>query len=1710
MTTHDLTQQALLELHYGLLSDTEAELWRQRIATDPRIACAWSDVLTLADRLGQAARLEGVPHTPLSAGPAELAAELADARAVPPVRVAPAVLPKIAVEPKPGSDSPRRVRVPWTWFVLTSTAAVLLYAGFSAVAYFSAVDRLPPLALRLVVDGQRPLENSPANVSGPEERFAFTVRTLQADERPAVSTVSFAVSTPQVTLWRGGAVSDRSGSIRVPLPTGLPIPPGATLTVSASSIQGRTPASASATVPLEPTRCNTHLSVDKPWYRPGETIFYRSLTLERFALTSSFDVPLHFELRDPSGAVVPGSVREGVTERGVGNGAFALPQSAVGGEYVLVARSLDGFFPEVRRPVLVRQFRNPRFRTKLDFERDSYGPGDLVLAEFSAERIEGGSLAGAKLTIQATLDGRALHQATVAADATGRTTVSFRLPDLFGDGRGELAIVVDDGAARETTAKTIPIRLGKVLVDFYPEGGDLVAGLENRVYFAARTPFHESVHIAGEVLDDRGESVASLASVRDGLGQFRFRPEPGRRYSLKIARPLDVTTVPELPRPTDGSLVLDTGAGVFAAAAPITFAVRSKSRRTLVAVARCRGQDVAETTLIAGDDDVTHKLTLPADVGGVVRLTLLDGTSTLRQPLAERLVYRRSARNVSVKVVEHGRDYSPGQPLRLTLQTRDERGQPVAAVLGVSVVDDAVLGLATKPAPTLRTHFLLTSEVQRPEDLEDANFYLGDEPEAAAALDLLLGTQGWRRFVGRNVTAPLAQSPAFQEEVRRLVELGTQPTKPVHFDNRGEVYQRALLRRQQLDRALTPLVPVGLILLLMILTGWLTLRFISRMTLDPRFGLLLLAAGLVPFVGCAESNMPASNDLRDAKTASAPRATTRPTMTEQVALPTAEPMGNAPASRPAMPEPAGESPPPPTEPNASMGGGGGVLPAPGLPTNVPSTSTPWDTAPIGGPRSAVVADATRVLSHDELRRLLTSRGYDAASLTDQLLAELRFPIREYSHRHQPPGQEPNVRRDFTETLFWNPLLVTDARGEATLRFDLSDSVTRFRVQVDAHTADGRIGSGGGTVVSRLPFQLDPKLPLEVTAGDKLDVPVAISNYFAADLPVALTVLVDGPLVANGETTANFALPSNGRRREHFSYDVPNGRTGVASIEVRGSAGAMSDAVRRTVPVTPSGYPVQTSLSGVLDGTARVRLPVPSDALPGSLAVTLRAYPSPLADMQQGLESLLSEPHGCFEQASSTNYPNTMVLRYLQEHRIVQSDVSDRARKLLTSGYRRLTSYECRERGFEWFGADPGHEALTAFGLLQFHDMAAVFEVDTTLLIRTREWLLGRRDGEGSFRRNARHLHQWSVEQSIVDAYIVWAITESERAGSGDVSPKSEISNLKSDLSAELAKLESAAASSSDPYFLALVANSLLNVGRVEPAEKLLERLESQQAADGSLTGRTTVTQSGGLSRNAETTSLAALAWLKHSRFRTPANRAVNWLASNRRGGGFGSTQATVLALKAFVAHARLSGRGDRAGTLTVSAAGKPLGTATLPTGESRVVELPRLAAGLAPGEVELELSAADYGRLPYAIDVAYHTSRPPSDSACPVTLSTKLAETKLRAGATVTLHAELKNTTAQGLPMTVAVLGLPAGLEPRVEQLDELKKTEKFDYYELRARELIFYWRTLAPNAGHAWNVTLTATVPGRYTGPASRTYLYYTAEQKMWTPPLEAEIARE
>jgi len=129
----------------------------------------------------------------------------------------------------------------------------------------------------------------------------------------------------------------------------------------------------------------------------------------------------------------------------------------------------------------------------------------------------------------------------------GRIRFSYVLPSAaeLTRGNGVVSITFFDGGNQETIVRPIPIVLGKMFVDFYPEGGDLVSGVSNRVYFQARTAADKPADLQGRIVDPAGAVVASIRTLTDGqepgvnqgMGAFEITPRLNPRYELKIDSP---------------------------------------------------------------------------------------------------------------------------------------------------------------------------------------------------------------------------------------------------------------------------------------------------------------------------------------------------------------------------------------------------------------------------------------------------------------------------------------------------------------------------------------------------------------------------------------------------------------------------------------------------------------------------------------------------------------------------------------------------------------------------------------------------------------------------------------------------------------------------------------------------------------------------------------------------------------------------------------------------------------------------------------------------------------------------------------------------------------------------------------------------------------------------------------------------------------------
>ena len=679
---------------------------------------------------------------------------------------------------------------------------------------------------------------------------------------------------------------------------------------------------------------------------------------------------------------------------------------------------------------------------------------------------------------------------------------------------------------------------------------------------------------------------------------------------------------------------------------PIRVVVQSTKPRSLMVGAYCRGNSLAAVHLTNGQSEAVLRPT--TGEGGVCRITVWEevqggGKRGVLRPVAERLVYRVPAEQLKVALTTDRASYVPGMKTKLMVETRDEHDQPAPALVMLGVVDKSVLAMADeKTARTMPTHFLLTTEVRRGEDLEYADVLLGSHPRATEALDLLLGTQGWRRFAeqdpgkfraaqanvrdgadverllvalgqsapqtrnfamsksARFTTSSIIASTCWHRNMPRRVRRSRRP-RPIpltsrHWSASVPIARPGIPCRQTLFPAAAALFLLGTIACLILAVT----RSTERKALPYYAGMTVGTILVVLLVTGWKQDAPPSTAGGSAQVALAPMEhahfdngkddealpqdaanliTVAGTVAgrhrnERLAADEMAKDDKARVPQPAMAKAdvAKEKAPEMAEKKMKGKAAGdfdlGVQQGPGA-------------GPLLAKRAPAMA---RMPAADRAEKPMAKDGAmenkQAALLREAELlggkGELRQPrqqslvVREYAHV-APPKANPEERSDFAETLFWHPVIVLPD-GKADVSFSLSDSVTRFQATAFAHTTNGRLGAASLVFESKLPFTLLPKTPLEVTAGDRIDIPVGIANNTGAARTIDLAVKQHTNLeLLDGKENERLNVPGEAARRVYAVR--PTAKQGQAVLTFEGKTnGFGNDTVRSEFRIVPEGFP----------------------------------------------------------------------------------------------------------------------------------------------------------------------------------------------------------------------------------------------------------------------------------------------------------------------------------------------------------------------------------------------------------------------------------------------------------------------------------------------------------------------------------------------------------
>lgn len=233
------------------------------------------------------------------------------------------------------------------------------------------------------------------------------------------------------------------------------------------------------------------------------------------------------------------------------------------------------------------------------------------------------------------------------------------------------------------------------------------------------------------------------------------------------------------------------------------------------------------------------------------------------------------------------------------------------------------------------------------------------------------------------------------------------------------------------------------------------------------------------------------------------------------------------------------------------------------------------------------------------------------------------------------GGEDGIRRDFRQTAYFNPRIITDDKGEAKVSFKLPESLSTFRLMAVAVGTADRYGFTEERVTTSKPLMARPALPRFLRAGDSFDASVIVTKKRLAAGKVKVAATLDG-IVSKGTLVREVDVPEGGSVEVRFPVQAPH--PGNARVRFEITAGVERDVVALSLPVHLPMTPEATAVYGQTSDARSEKLgdlsQVRDDA--GGLSVSLSS--TALIGIDQTALDLIEYPYACTEQLSSRILP----------------------------------------------------------------------------------------------------------------------------------------------------------------------------------------------------------------------------------------------------------------------------------------------------------------------------------------------------------------------------------------------------------------------------------------------------------------------------------------
>jgi len=273
-------------------------------------------------------------------------------------------------------------------------------------------------------------------------------------------------------------------------------------------------------------------------------------------------------------------------------------------------------------------------------------------------------------------------------------------------------------------------------VSFYPEGGSLMQGTFCKVAFKAMKSNGLTTDISGKVYDQTGKEIKEFKSEHLGMGSFPFLAEKGKTYYAICKNDKGKTKRFDLPVAVDYGYALSVNKVKDKMYVSVLKPAETTQNDELYLLAHTRGMVHFADRWHYGKNHLIQQDQFPS---GVLHLILFDSGSN---PVSERLVFINNQDQAQISYLPDQENYNTRSLVKNRVTLTDSGGQPLVGSFSVAVTSDREV----KPDSTsnILTELLLTSDLRG--NIENPAYYFQNTTVSALALDLLMCTQGWRRY----------------------------------------------------------------------------------------------------------------------------------------------------------------------------------------------------------------------------------------------------------------------------------------------------------------------------------------------------------------------------------------------------------------------------------------------------------------------------------------------------------------------------------------------------------------------------------------------------------------------------------------------------------------------------------------------------------------------------------------------------------------------------------------------------------------------------------------------------------------------------------------------------------------------------------------------------------------------------------------------------